>query len=296
MEKKRFHIQKILVPYDFSETSELALEHASFMAKLLKAELTLLHVVESYSFTSAISNAFSKTQRDFESKVESSANENLQQIANNLHHKDGIKVNIRTDVGKIYKTIISVGEEIDTDIIIMGTHGVSGVQELLIGSNAFRVVSAASCPVITVQTHARKIGFKDIILPIDNSKESRQKVIHAIEIAKHYNSVIHIAGIVTMSDLELQRRFEVKIHQVKEFIEKHEIPFTVKMFKGDNIATISMDYAYEINADLILIMTEQEINSTGLLMGSFAQQIVNHSKVPVLTVRPLVSSDISVGY
>ena len=68
------------------------------------------------------------------------------------------------------------------------------------------------------------------------------------------------------------------------------------MFKGDNIATISMDYAYQINADLILIMTEQENNSAGLMMGSFAQQIVNHSKVPVLSVRPLISTDISMGY
>jgi nucleotide-binding universal stress UspA family protein len=266
------------------------------MAKLLKAEVTMLHVVESYSFTSAISNAFSKTQKDFESKVETDAGQRLKEIADNLHHKDGIKIIIRTEVGKIYKKIISVAEEMNTDIIVMGTHGVSGMQELLIGSNAFRVVSGAPCPVLTVQTHARKIGFKDIVLPIDNSKESRQKVLHAIEIAKHYNSVIHIAGIITMSDVELQRRFEVKIHQVKEFIERHEVPYTVKMFKGDNIATISMDYAYQINADLILIMTEQEINSTGLLMGSFAQQIVNHSKVPVLSVRPMTSADISVGY
>jgi len=296
MEKKRFHIQKILIPFDFSETAELALEHASFMAKLLKAEIMLLHVVESYSFASAISQAFSKTQNEFETKVEAGAKERLQQIADELHHRDGIVVKFRTDVGKIYKTIIHVADEVDADLIVMGTHGVSGFQELLVGSNTYRVVSGANCPILSVQTHAKKIGFKDIVLPIDNSKESRQKVLHAIELAKYYKSVIHIAGIITMSDIEVQRRFEVKIHQVKEFIEKHEIPYTVKMFKGDNLATISMDYAYQINADLIIIMTEQELNSTGLMMGSFAQQIVNHSKVPVLSVRPMISSDISVGY
>jgi len=296
MEKKRFQIQKILIPFDFSETAELALEHASFMAKLLKAEITLLHVVESYSFASAISQAFSKTQTEFETKVEAGAKERLQQISDELHHRDGIIVKFRTDVGKIYKTIINVADEISADLIVMGTHGVSGFQELLVGSNTYRVVSGANCPILSVQTHAKKIGFKDIVLPIDNSKESRQKVVHAIELAKHYKSVIHIAGIVTMSDIELQRRFEVKIHQVKEFIEKHEIPYTVKMFKGDNLATISMDYAYQINADLIIIMTEQEHNSTGLMMGNFAQQIVNHSKVPILSVRPMISSDISVGY
>lgn len=296
MEKKKFHIQKILIPFDFSDTAELALEHAAFMAKLLKAEITMLHVVESYSFASAISQAFSRTQNEFENKMEGSAKDRLQHMAKELHHKEGISVQIRTGVGKIYKTVIQVASEIEADIIVMGTHGVSGFQELLVGSNTYRVVSGAPCPILSVQTHAKKIGFKDIVLPIDNSKESRQKVIHAIEIAKHYNSVIHIAGIITMSDVEMQRRFEVKIHQVKEFIEKYEIPYTVKMFKGDNLATISMDYAYQINADLIIIMTEQENNSTGLMLGSFAQQIVNHSKVPVLSIRPMISSDISVGY
>src|SRR4030095_16267889 len=148
MEKKRFHIQKILIPFDFSDTAQLALEHASFMAKLHKAEITLLHVVETYSFASAISQAFSKTQSEFESKVESGAKERLQQIAEELHRKDGIHVKFRTDVGKIYKTITHVAQEISADIIVMGTHGVSGFQELLVGSNTYRVVSGAECPIL----------------------------------------------------------------------------------------------------------------------------------------------------
>src|SRR6187399_414607 len=151
MEKKRFHIQKILIPFDFSETAELALEHASFMAKLLKAEITLLHVVESYSFASAISQAFSKTQSEFETKVEAGAKERLQQISDELHHRDGIIVKFRTDVGKIYKTIIHVADEIKADLIVMGTHGVSGFQELLVGSNTYRVVSGSNCPILSVQ-------------------------------------------------------------------------------------------------------------------------------------------------
>jgi nucleotide-binding universal stress UspA family protein len=293
---KKFVIQKILIPYDFSETAELALEHATFMAKLHKAEIHLLHVIESYSFTSAISNAFTKSQSEYESKIESSANVRLKEIGDRMHHDSGMKVAYDTEVGKIYKKIIHVAEEKNVDIIVMGTHGVSGFQEYLMGSNSFRVVVGAPCPVITVQTHAKKIGFKDIVLPIDNSPVSRQKVKYAVELAKHYNSVIHIAGIMTMSDVEMQRRFEVKVHQVKEYVEEYEVPYTVKMFKGDNIATITMDYSSQINADLIIIMTEQE--SAGLFMGSFAQQIVNHSKVPVMSVRPQESDadKISIGY
>lgn len=293
---KKFQIKRILIPFDFSETAELALEHAVFMAKLHKADILLLHVVESFSFASAISSAFGKSQSEFESKMESSAKDRLQNLTEKLHHDSGMSVSFKIDSGKIYKKIMSVAEEEKVDIIVMGTHGVSGFQEFLVGSNTYRVVMSAPCPVISVQTHAKKIGFKNIILPIDNSHSSRQKVKHAVEIAKHYNSVVHIAGMMTMTDVDLQRRFEVKIHQVRDYFEEHEVPHTVKVFKTDNTAATTEEFATQVNADLIMIMTDQE--GSGIFMGNFAQQIINHSKIPVMSVRPSESDGdkISVGY
>ena len=293
---KKFQIKRILIPFDFSETAELALEHAVFMAKLHKADILLLHVVESFSFASAISSAFGKSQSEFESKMESSAKDRLQNLTEKLHHDSGMSVSFKIDNGKIYKKIMSVAEEEKVDIIVMGTHGVSGFQEFLVGSNTYRVVMSAPCPVISVQTHAKKIGFKNIILPIDNSHSSRQKVKHAVEIAKHYNSVVHIAGMTTMTDVDLQRRFEVKIHQVRDYFEEHEVPHTVKVFKTDNTAATTEEFATQVNADLIMIMTDQE--GSGIFMGNFAQQIINHSKIPVMSVRPSESDGdkISVGY
>lgn len=296
MTAKRFQIQRILVPFDFSETAELALEHAVFMAKLHKAEIHLLHVVESYSLTAAISNAFSKSQSEFESKVESSAQSKLEELTAKLHHDSGMPVFHRTEKGKIYKTVVSVAENIKADVIIMGTHGVSGFQEFLVGSNTSRVVMSAPCPVISVQTHAKKIGFKDILLPIDNSSVSRQKVRFACGIAQHYNSVVHVLGIMTMSDIELQRKFERKVFQVNEYLEEHEVAHSHKLVKGDNVSQIILDNAIQSNADLVVIMTEQEGGS--IFMGNSAQHIVNHSKVPVMSVRPDEGDPdkISIGY
>ena len=293
---KKFQIKKILIPFDFSETAELALEHAVFMAKLHKADIILLHVIESYSFTSAISQAFGKSQSEFEQKIETSANERLKELTSKLHHDSGMGVQFRTESGKIYKSIVSVAEEMDVDVILMGTHGVSGFQEFLVGSNTYRVVMSAPCPVISVQTHAKKIGFKNIVLPIDNSASSRQKVKHCVEIAKHYNSIVHIAAMATMSDVDMLRRFDVKIHQVKDYLDEYEVPYTVKMFKGDNAASITMDFASQVNADLIIMMTDQE--GSGIFIGNFAQQIINHSKIPVMSIRPDEGDPdkISLGY
>ncbi len=293
---KKFQIRKILIPFDFSETAELAIEHAVFMAKLHKADIILLHIIESYSFASAITSAFGKSQSEFEDKMESSAKEKLQQLTEKLHHDSGMKVTHITEKGKIYKKIVSIAEENQADIIIMGTHGVSGFQDFLVGSNTYRVVISAPCPVISVQAHSRKIGFKDIVLPIDNSHSSRQKVKYAVEIAKHYNSIIHIAGMMTMNDVDLQRRFEVKVHQVQAYLEEHEVAHTVKVFKTDTSPTTTMNYASQINADLLIIMTEQE--GSGIFMGNYAQQIINQSKIPVMNIRPEEGDPdkISLGY
>src|SRR6185503_13034058 len=282
--RKPFHIKRILIPFDFSETAELALEHGTFMAKLFKAEIALLHVIESYSFASAITSAFSKTQSEYEEKVESSANDKFRDMATKIHHDTGMTVNYQTVRGKIYKSIVQVAKDLESDVIIMGTHGSSGFQEYLVGSNTFKVVSSGPCPVISVQTHAKKIGFHDIVLPIDNSGTSRQKVPLVTEMAKHYKSVVHIAGLMTVTDVDLQRRFEVKVHQVKDFIEEHEIAHTVKIFKGDNPTTTLTDYSTQINADLMVIMTDQE--GSGMFMGSAAQQLVNHSTIPIMSIRP----------
>ncbi len=294
--RRAFHIKRILIPYDFSDTAALALDHGVFMARLTKAEITLLHVIESYSFASAITNAFSKTQSEYEEKVETSANDKFREMADKIHHEAGIVVNYQTVRGKIYKAIVSVAKDSDIDIVIMGSHGSSGFQAYLVGSNTYKVVSSSPCPVISVQTHSKKIGFHDIVLPIDNSGASRQKVPLVMEIAKQYKSVVHIVGLMNLSDVDLQRRFEVKVHQVKDFVEEHEVAHTVKIFKGDNPTNALMDYSTQINADLMVIMTDQEGN--GMFMGSASQQLVNHSSIPIMSIRPVEGDPdkISVGY
>jgi len=177
----------------------------------------------------------------------------------------------------------------------MGTHGASGFQEHIIGSNAYKVVSSAPCPVMTVQTHAKKLGFHNIVLPIDNSPTSRQKVTAAIELAKYYKSNIHIVGLITSNNEETLMKFDVKINQVKHFVAEHEVAYTTKVLNGEHQSTMCMDYAAQVNADLLVIMTDQE---GGLFMGSGAQKIVNHSKIPVLSVRPSEGDPdkISIGY
>lgn len=282
MSQKAFEIRKILIPFDFSETAALSLEHAVFMAKLLKAEIVLLHIVETVTFTSAISHALS----GFEKKIETTTNAKLDEIAKEIHNHSGISVSIITEVGRIYKKIISVAKDIEADLIIMGTHGVSGYQRFNVGSNTSRVVEASPCPVISVQTHSKNIGFKKIVLPIDESPTSRQKVNHVIEMANHYNAHVIVVGLINFNNEDAKRKFRIKVEQVEEFLAKFDISHESKIIQGDNLAKMTMSVSEEVDADLVVIMTEQEPSITGFFLGTYASQVVNHSKIPVMSVRP----------
>lgn len=278
---KAFKIEKILIPIDFSETAFIAIEHAAYIAQTFKAELVLLHVVERHW------EQFSIIQPEMvvpnPSEITNIIEKKLEQIAADVFSKYNVKSTSITSNGSIFSEIISVADEHDIDLIIMGTHGTKGFVEFFIGSNTYKVVTQSFCPVLSVQKHAEKVGFKNIVLPIDDSLHSRQKVTPAVTFAKAFGATIHIVGLHESGG---DKKFELKIEQIEEYVKKSGLQCTRKIFKDTNQAKISQEYAKAINADLIIIMTDQDENITGRLLGSYAQQIVNHSAIPVISIPP----------
>ena len=284
MSNKSFSIHKILVPIDFSETSLLAIEHAGFTAQLFKAELVLLHVMEKHweNFNIVAPNIIIEKPSGIVDAVE----KRLEDIAFEIQSKYGVKSECITTDGTIFNEVISVTKEYNIDLIVMGTHGVSGFVEFFLGSNTYKVTTMSHCPVLSVQAHAKKLGFENIILPIDNSAHSRQKVHHAIVLANHFGSKIYLVGLIDTGNEALKQQLEGKVKQVEDFLLKSNISCITKLISGNNQAKLTLEYATEVNADLIMIMGDQEENLMGRLMGAYAQQIVNHSKIPTLTIPP----------
>lgn len=285
---KAFDIKKILIPIDFSETSMLAIEHAGFTAQLFKAELVLLHVVEKHweQFSIVAPELRVSPPSDLMNAIE----KKLGEVAITIRSKYGVKSTTVLSTGNIFNEILSISKEQSVDLVVMGTHGTSGFVEFFIGSNTFKMVTQSDCPIISVQVHSEKLGFKEILLPIDDSAHSRQKVNHAIVLAKHFASKIHILGLADSDDEPERKKFEIKLDQIEEYIKKCDLPYSRKTVDGKNQAKTSYDYAKSINADLIVIMTDQDENITGRLMGTYAQQIINHSKIPVMTIQPTFST------
>jgi nucleotide-binding universal stress UspA family protein len=279
-----FNPRKILIPIDFSETAMLAMDHAAYMAKMFKAELILLHVQEKHW------NPFNiiepEVTLELPSDIIQRMERKLKEMAEDLKTKHGIVVSDIFSTGNVTTEIVDIAKEEGADLIVMGTHGVSGFEEFFIGSNTFKVVTTASCPVISFQTHSKTLGFKNIVLPIDNSDHSRQKATHALVLAKHYGSTVHVAGILMDDEEDVDvKKFNIKIDQVETFFKKHNIPVTKATVKGNNQAVMTLDFAKSKGADLVMIMTDQKEKNS--FLSTYAQQIVNHSKIPVMSIRPV---------
>jgi nucleotide-binding universal stress UspA family protein len=281
-----FSLKKILLPIDFSETSMLAIEHAGFTAQLFKAEIVLLHIMEKH--WEKVNIISPEIRAEQPSGMLNIIEKRLEDVGADIKSRYGVNVECITTIGNMFIEVLNISKEQSIDMIVMGTHGTSGAVEFFIGSNTYKITTQSECPVLAVQSHAKKLGFQNIVLPIDDSDHSRQKVHHAVVMANHFGSVIHIVGLVDSENEETKKHIEAKVKQVEDFISKQNIGHTKKYISGDNQAKLTLEYAKEINADLIMIMGDQEENLLGRLLGPYAQQIVNHSKIPTMCIPPVI--------
>lgn len=281
---------KILVPIDFSEQSLIALDQSFNLAKEYDAEITLLHVLEEGGM---LAKFFSKEQHE---DLKKNVQAQLDKLAAGEEKKNKIKINTLVAKGIIYEKINEVSELINASMIIMGTNGDEGMKKRFIGSNALRVARESKIPVITIKGKHHRKGCKNIVLPLDLSKETREKVSKAIELSKIFGgAAIRVVSVLFTTDEFVVNRITRQLGQVKSFLEKENIECTAEIIKGikgeETLAQNILEYAQKVEGDLIMIMTQQEVDFTQYFIGSSAQEIINHSVIPVLSIRPAAKKD-----
>lgn len=275
---------RVLIPTDFSKTSLLAVEHAAFMAQLSKADLYVLHAIEISDSAFWIYNPAILFKDN--SAIEKIASAKLKELALKIQKQYGITTKTICTTGYATAEIAKAVAEHDIDIVVMGTHGAHGFNELFAGSNAHKTVTICPCPVITVQIHARKSGFTRIVLPIDDCFDSRQKVNFTVRLAKLYSAKIYVLGLLEKSEDTDMDKFKVKLKSVEKALTKAGLACEIKTVKSGNLAEAALRFSKRVKADLISVLTDHESNLTGMFLGAFAKQIVNHSRIPVLSIRP----------
>jgi nucleotide-binding universal stress UspA family protein len=276
----------ILVPTDFSEVADCALKHAIAVAKAYKNEITLLYIVED-GFLGGI---FNKSQSDImKDAIETKLNVKAQEI----ERETKIKVSTRVELGKVYKTIAEIANSEKYDSIIMGSHGASGLEQI-VGSNASRTIQYAEVPVVVVKSTELGIeGYKKIVMPFDLTIESKQKLEWGINIAQKFDSEIHI--VYSKSDDEyLDAKMKANIALVKHTLQDHKVKYVMYEFNDsvlDNFANEIHNYANIIKADLIVAMTHTEKGISEMIIGTLTQQLVNRANdVAVMCIHPKESA------
>ena len=275
----------ILVPVDFSEQSLIALSKSFNLARLTKAEITLIYVIDDDEHTAL--SFFLKSKKENKKALEKNISEKLKKTAEDAMKKSaGVKVSTMISFGKIYEEISKAAKKLKCNFIVMGTNGSTGIKRF-IGSNALRVIREAPCPVITIKGKKHRFGCKLILLPLDLTKETRQKVNKAISLANHFGSAIRIVSVAVTDDEFIVNKLRRQMNQVKNYIDEREIICSAEMLPKGDVPECIIAYAKKINADLIMIMTQdREIKWTEKFIGSAAQEVINSTDIPVLTIHP----------
>lgn len=272
----------ILVPVDFSDKSMFGVEEAIRIASIFDAELVLLHVIKGVD---PIWDIFDeKEQKIYIDRIKN----RLCQIVAGLPEGKKCKLTSMVEKGRLCDTILRVAEEKNVMCIVMGTSTADNIKKKIIGTNALRVVSEAKCPVITVKgLHPRK-EIKSIVLPLDLSKETKEKVIYAIDFAKACGAKIFVVSMVTINDDGILKRMELQLNQVVKFISKYDLEVTGSIIKCSDRADGLINFTNENQGDMVVITTHQQLEIVSYFIGSFAAEIIHGLNVPVMSIVPKI--------
>jgi nucleotide-binding universal stress UspA family protein len=197
-----------------------------------------------------------------------------------------LKIDYKLKKGKVYYEIDNLARNANATLIITGTHGISGFEEYWIGSNAFKIVTYASRPVITVRhDFPIKKCIERILVPIDSSAETLQKLPEVVRLAQLFKSEVFLIATHSSHLKSIQRITEKYMQQASSYLFANEVKYNEDSIVSNDGTKAVLTYAADIDADLIAIMTEQE-TPANILIGPHAQQLVSQSPFPVLSLHP----------
>jgi nucleotide-binding universal stress UspA family protein len=273
-------MKNIIVAMDFSKGALHALDYAIKIANNTESNIVLVWV--DTSITKEIANTLCKNEARRDAKLE------LQQLVKDKKADlQGGDFLVKLRKGKVYQELASQAKTSDASLIVVGTHGISGFEEFWIGSNAFKIISYAPCAVVSVRIDSNlDKPIKKIVLPIDNSSDSTKKIPMATKLAQAFEAEIHLLAIYTTNLASLKKKVDRFVIESKKYIEQKNVPFRVVNRRSNDLPKTVVDYAVQENADMVVIMTDQEKANMSILMGNYSQKIINLSAVPILSVKP----------
>lgn len=289
-------IKNILVPIDFSPYSEYAVNHALLLAKRNNAHITLLHALVMYQENINEEVHF----HEYENLVKKMEKESYRLLKFHKEKTKSKEIPITSEVTRGFSAANSILDNIhnsDFDVVIMGTHGRTGIKKLIYGSVAEKIVRLSPIPVLTTMEPLKKFGIEKILVPIDFSTYSERAAKTAISLAQEYGSQLVFMHVIDQNihpsfystgvtnifeiDSELPKRSKKKL---REFAGISHDNATYVIEQGQAHYEI-VKYARDHDIDLIIMSTRGLNGLDHVLLGSTTERVVRLSNCPVLTLE-----------
>jgi nucleotide-binding universal stress UspA family protein len=271
-------MKNFIVPIDFSKDSLNGLELAMLFGKKTHVNIQMVYVLMKSS--DLYKGPALEEKKLAEKKFETLIKEYTPKLGSDSHLRYIIKS------GKIFEEIVNQAHSYKQSIITTSTHGASGFEELFIGNNAFKILSSTDRPVITIRKGHVPKDFKKIVMPVDTSPETRQKVVLVSEIALLFKSEVHVVPTTTSKNKEISKKLSSYTRQMTKYLESVGVPYKVEPIFGTNQVEMVLEYSNLIGADLIAIVTDEASAFSGLFMSSMAHQVISKSSISVLNIKP----------
>jgi nucleotide-binding universal stress UspA family protein len=276
-------MKKIIVPIDFSEHSEYALKAAAKFAKKYDAEILALHMLEMADVMLTSTSDFVDERTVYFFKL---AEKRFEDFLEKDYLK-GVKLKPIVKHFKVFSEVNDVAIEHKADLIIMGSHGTSGVVDLFIGSNTERVVRNSEVPVLVIKNDLKDINFEAAVLACDFSEETIESYLNAEKMMKNLHCKLHVVH-VNLPNNSFKSSAEIEKMAINFLTKAHR-----NLDKMDDLHYVSdytveegiLNFANKIDASLVLIPTHGRTGLANFFEGSIGEDIANHANLPVMTFK-----------
>ncbi len=283
--KKKF--SNILAATDFSEQGNNAINTAVELCKQHQAVLHLIHVVENRYIT--VKPAMGTELSSILSSIDQQSREQLYNIYESVMRKHNIAIQIHMPTGIPFDEICKAAAEMPIDLVVMGSHGISGIRDFFIGTTAYSVIKNTTKPVLTIPVDFTANRFSNILFPVRPGQPVLEKYQLAEAFISSQNTALHIAVLYPKNGDEDSAQTEEHTHKLISMARKRGVLTTRQVYRSDNFASILLRICEQAPIDLIAINASLDYKWTQFFIGPFTQQVVNHAKVPVLSFREAVN-------
>lgn len=275
-------MKNILVPIDFSDQARYAAKVGTKIAKLTNSKIFLLHMLELPTGVVDPSSFGNSSNTPTTLLFLKRAREKFEDFKK-LPFFEGVEVEDSVQFHKAYDGIIDESKKQNIDLIVMGSKGTSGLEEMLVGSNTEKVVRNSDVPVLVIKREVENFKIENIVFASNFNQKNKGAFQKILNFASLFNSRLHLLKINTIHNFETTKESS---DAIRNFINDYDLGnYTLNIYNDISVEVGILNFANVIDADVILLNTSGRRGLAHLFTGSIGEDLANHAKLPVITFK-----------